>query len=46
MTTATHLQTNKQTFNWGWLKFKKLGVVHYHHVRKHGSTQADMVLEN
>jgi hypothetical protein len=28
-------------FNWGWLR----GSVHYHHGRKHGHVQTDMVLE-
>jgi hypothetical protein len=38
MTKATLMRT---TFNWDWLK----GSVHYHHGRKHGSMQADTVLE-
>ena len=34
----------KKTFNWG-LAHDFIGLVHYHHGRKHGSMQADTVLE-
>jgi hypothetical protein len=40
-TKATLIRT---TFHWGWLnRFR--GSVHYYQGRKHGSIQADMVLE-
>jgi hypothetical protein len=34
----------KDNFNWG-LSYGFRGLVHYHHGRKHGSVQADMVLK-
>jgi hypothetical protein len=38
VTIATRI---KETFHWGWLT----GLVYYHHGEKHGSAQANMVLE-
>jgi hypothetical protein len=41
MTKATLI---KENINWGWLTVSEV-LVHYHHGRKQGSVQADMVLE-
>ena len=42
MTTATLI---KKAFNLGWLAYSFRGSVHYDHEEKHGSMQADVVLE-
>ena len=41
MTTATLMKANVSLE----LAYRFRGLVHYHHSRKHGSIQADMVLE-
>jgi hypothetical protein len=44
MAIFTKKKQKQKPFNGGWIGVH-LGFVHYHHGRKHGSVQADMVLE-
>ena len=42
--TITRQLLQRKTFHWGWLTSFR-GLVCRHHGKKHGSVQADMVLE-